>query len=573
MRGTEEEGALTADVTSWQCCPIDNEPFFCRVTGTGSWNELLHSNHVATLIVKKRCPKEATEAQARFWQQQSLSTEYRKRHRYHKVGEEAFTALQRNGEVPEGIPRDRVWVAWCRSHELNKRYSFKAICKRLGRDPVTGKMAVKRNAQVPTEEEDGDGEEQECYSSDQEEEDDDYNLAPEEDSSSRPHQDPSLKWELSSRIPVILEGDLIPPPKPPILSDAENWGLALDLSQIKDTEDDSEGEGNTSTEETRQQNPDAKPHHDVVRFLSAWKTILMLLSPVVFERMRGVCKGLLGLVKSLERMYWSWLQYDFCNSRERQRYVREQKYPPAMRAIEMAINCSPICLETVHELEVYGGFIAKRFDIHCTTGQKPTPATLWPAIISTVEGVMRANTRPDTQLVVHHCPQEMVGTIIHAVMSIREPSNISLLTITGDGEITFPPGFRHLPPDSKRCLPRIELEVDHDRSCCPNCDSPTVHNNSTPAVPPSQVHDKPKTQPAPARTCALPSRTSARALAVAPAPAPALAVSNSNNGTKSVTVTGKRWAPGTPPLVLLPPPTTPTNAVPVENNRRRRLGW
>ncbi|KAH3759074.1 hypothetical protein Pelo_9082 [Pelomyxa schiedti] len=328
-------------------------------------------NQATTQVVK-----EATEAQARFWQQQSLSTEYRKRHRYHKVGEEAFTALQRNGEVPEGIPRDRVWVAWCRSHELNKRYSFKAICKRLGRDPVTGKMAVKRNAQVPTEEEDGDGEEQECYSSDQEEEDDDYNLAPEEDSSSRPHQDPSLKWELSSRIPVILEGDLIPPPKPPILSDAENWGLALDLSQIKDTEDDSEGEGNTSTEETRQQKPDAKPHHDVVRFLSAWKTILMLLSPVAFERMRGVCKGLLDLVKCLERTFWCKLRYNFCNPRDRQHYMREKANAPAVRAIEMAINCSPFCLETVHELEVYGGFIAKRFDIHCTTGQKPTPATL-----------------------------------------------------------------------------------------------------------------------------------------------------------------------------------------------------
>ncbi|KAH3756943.1 hypothetical protein Pelo_11252 [Pelomyxa schiedti] len=442
---------------------------------------------MATLIIKKRCPKEATDAQARFWQQQSLSTNYRKRHRYHKVGEDVFAAMQRNGEVPEGIPRDRVWVAWCRSHELNKRYSFKAICKRLGQDPVTGKMA-KRNAQVPTEEEDDDGEEQECYSSDQEEEDDDYNLAPEEYSSSRPRQDPSLKWELS-RIPVILEGDLIPPPKAPILSDAENWGLALDLSQIKDTEDDSEEEGTTSTEETLEQEPDAKPPHDVVRFRSAWIMILMLLSPVAFERMRGVCKGLLTLVRSLERTFWCELRYNFCNPRERQHYMREKANAPAVRATEMAINCSPICLQTVHELEVYGGFIAKRFDIHCTTGQNATPNTLWSAIISTVEGVMRANTRPDTQLIVHHCPQEMVGTIIHAVMSIQEPSNISLLTIIGDNQITFPPGFRPLPPDSKRCLPRIELEVDHDRSCCTMTDSHSHQQHTTPR--PAHFHPRP----------------------------------------------------------------------------------
>ncbi|KAH3756169.1 hypothetical protein Pelo_12020 [Pelomyxa schiedti] len=496
MRVTEE-GAMTADVTSWQCFPIDGEPFFCRAIGTGSWNDLLHSNHVATLIIKMRCPTEATEAQAHFWQQQSLSTEYRKTHR---------------------------------SEELNKRHSFKAICKRLGRDPVTGKMARRNTqvfSQVPTEEE------QEYYSSDQEE---DYNLNQEDSIQLRP--DPSLKWELST-IPIILEGDLIPPPKPPILSDAENLGLALDLSKIRDMEKDSEEEDNTSTEEALEH---GKPPHDVVRFHSAWKMILMLLSPVGFERMRGVCRGLLELVKSLERI-------------ERQRY-REKKYPPAMRATAMAINCSPFCLQTVQELEVYGGFIAKRLEIHCATGQKPTPATLWPAIISAVEGVMRANTRPDTQLIVHHCPQGMVGNIIHAVMSTREPSNISLLTITGDGEIAFPPGFRPLPPDSKRCLPRIEIKVDTDRSCCTKTDPATVNNNEPPRA---------QTTPTPTPTPAPAARISAPALA----PAPAIIISNSTNGD---TVTGKRLAPGTPPLVLLPPPTTSTNAAPVENNRRRRLG-
>ncbi|KAH3757868.1 hypothetical protein Pelo_10294 [Pelomyxa schiedti] len=145
-------------------------------------------------------------------------------------------------------------------------------------------------------------------------------------------------------------------------------GLSRDLSKIKDTvcfvypfsschsvpfhpQEDSEEEDTVATK----QKPDAKPPHDVVHFHSAWKLVctpccclFVILSTdfeaIVsgfFERMRGVCKGLLELVKSLERAFWGKLQHDFCNPRDRQYYMKVKNQLRAVRAAKMTINCSP----------------------------------------------------------------------------------------------------------------------------------------------------------------------------------------------------------------------------------------